>query len=109
VRAALLACLVAGCAAHPPGAARIEARAENGEARVVRVDGKAVVGGAVAEVEPGRRRLGIYCRYNLSIMIGDARSVERELEVNLAPGARYRIEARMTPEPCTVTLVRDNP
>lgn len=109
MRAAVLACLVAGCAASLPGAARIETRADSGEARVVRVDGRTVLGGAVVELAPGRHRLGVYCRYNLSIMIGDAQSVERELEVELEPGARYRLQARMTPAPCTITLVKENP
>lgn len=107
MRAALLACLVAGCAANLPGAARIETYAENGEARIVRVDGRAIVGGAAVELAPGRHRLGVYCRYNLSIMIGDAQSVEREVEVELAAGARYRLEARMTPAPCTITLAKE--
>lgn len=109
MKAVLLACLAAGCAATPPGAARIETRVENGEARIVRVDGKTVVGGAVVEIAPGRHRLGVYCRYNLGIMIGDAQSVQREVEVELEPGARYRLEARMAPAPCTITLVKENP
>jgi hypothetical protein len=109
MRAAILACLVAGCAATPPGAARIETHAENGEARVVRVDGRTVLGGAVVELAPGRHRLGVYCRYNLSIMIGDAQSIERELEVELEPGTRYRLQAGMAPAPCTMRLVKESP
>jgi hypothetical protein len=109
VRAALLACLVAGCAANPPGAAHIETRSENGEARIVRVDGRTVVGGAVVKLAPWRHRLGVYCRYNLSIMIGDAQSVEREVEVELEPGARYRLAAGMAPAPCTMRLVTESP
>ncbi|MGH8765320.1 MAG: hypothetical protein ACRET8_06350, partial [Burkholderiales bacterium] len=58
---------------------------------------------------PGRHRLVVYCRYNLSIMIGDAQSVERELDVELAPGGRYRVLARMTPAPCSLALVREKP
>ena len=108
MRATALVCLVVGCAANPPDAARIETHAQNGEARIVRVDGRTVLGGAVVELAPGRHRLGVYCRYNLSIMIGDAQSVQREVEeVELAPGARYRLEARMDPAPCTVTLAEE--
>lgn len=109
MRRAALCLVLAACASAPPGAARILAEAENGEARVVRVDGGTVVGGSTVAIAPGRHRLGVYCRYNLGIMIGDARSVEREIEVDLAPGARYRIEASMAPEPCTLTLLREKP
>jgi hypothetical protein len=108
MRLAALLLLLAACASAPPGAARIVAEAENGEARVVQVDGASVVGGSSVTIAPGRHRLVVYCRYNLSIMIGDAQSVERELEVDLAPGGRYRLRARMAPEPCSVTLVREN-
>ena len=109
MRAAVLACLAAGCAAQLPGAARIETYAQDGEARIVRVDGRTVFGGAVVEIAPGRHRLGVYCRYNLGIMIGDAQSVQREMEVELAPGARYRLEAGMAPAPCTMRLVKESP
>ena len=109
MRATALVCLVVGCAASPPDAARIETHAQSGEARIVRVDGRTVLGGAVVDLAPGRHRLGVYCRYNLSIMIGDAQSMQREVEVELAPGARYRLEASMAPAPCTMRLVRESP
>lgn len=108
-RAALLALFLCACATAPPDAARVEVRAENGEARVVRVDGGPVIGGSTVRIAPGRHRLVLYCRYNLSIMVGDAQSVEREIEADLAPGGRYRIEARMAPEPCTIRLVAESP
>jgi hypothetical protein len=108
-RAAFFVLLLAGCATAPPDAARIEVHAENGEARIIRVDGRTVLAAAALPVAPGRHRLGVYCRYNLSIMIGDAHSVEREIEADLGAGGRYRIEAAMTPVPCTVTLTRVNP
>ena len=38
-----------------------------------------------------------------------AQSVQREVEVELAPGARYRLEASMAPAPCTMRLVRESP
>ena len=109
---------LAGCAATPPDAARIEAFSANAqfcgqsgtpicEARVNRVDGRPVLSGEAVSVAPGRRRLGVHCRMNLSIMIGDAQSFQRELTVELAPGAHYRLEARMTPEPCSLLLVED--
>jgi hypothetical protein len=117
-RALLAALLLCGCASAPPGAARIAAFSANAqfcghagtpicEARVHGVDGAAALSGAIAYVEPGRRRLRIFCRLNLSIMIGDAQTFEREIVAELAPGGRYRLEARMTPEPCSVALVED--
>lgn len=116
---ALLLCLIAaGCAAVPPGAARILAYTANAqlcghagtpicEARVNRVDGRSVLAADAVFVEPGRRRLGVHCRINLSIMIGDAQSFQRELEADLAPGRSYRIVARMEPQPCAVSLVEE--
>lgn len=103
-RAGLVALLLAGCASAPPDAAHVEVRAENGEARILRVDGRTVLASSTLQIAPGRHRLVVYCRYNLSIMIGDGQSAERELRVDLAPGGRYRIDARMTPEPCSVSL-----
>jgi len=108
MRVAALCALLAACASAPPDAARIVTQAENGEARVVRIDGARVIASDTLTLAPGRHRLVVYCRYNLSIMIGDAQSAEREIEVELAPGGRYRIRARMAPEPCTVTLSREN-
>ena len=119
MRFALLgALLLGGCAAVPQNAARIEAFTANAqlcghsgtpicEARVNRVDGKAVLASDPVHVEPGRRRLGVYCRINLSIMIGDAQSFQREIEATLDAGKRYRVEARMEPEPCTVSLAEE--
>jgi hypothetical protein len=77
------------------------------EARVVRVDGKRVFATDAVAIEPGRRRLTVYCRFNLSIMIGDSQSVEREIVAELAAGGRYRLQARMQPSPCSVTLAED--
>jgi hypothetical protein len=118
MRFALLGTLLAcGCAsAPPPNAARIDAFTANAqlcghtgtpicEARVNRVDGKPVFATDSVLVEPGRRRLGVHCRINLSIMIGDAQSYQREIEATLDAGKRYRVEARMDPAPCTVALV----
>lgn len=118
---ALVALLVCGCASAPQppaGSARILAFTHNAqfcgqagtpicEARVNRVDGRAVLSGDVVHVVPGQRRLGIHCRLNLSIMIGDAQSFQRELVAELAPGGRYRIEARMSPEPCSAAIVEE--
>lgn len=58
-----------------------------------------------AEISPGRHVLGLFCRVNLGIMIGDAQSFQREVEVELAPGGRYRVEVSMEPQPCTMRLV----
>ena len=77
------------------------------EARVIRVDGKRVFSRDAVAVEPGRRRLTVYCRYNVSIMIGDAHSVEREVVAELAAGRRYRVEARMRPEPCSIAIAEE--
>ena len=115
--AALL--LAAGCAGQPAGPqpALIESLRANPaqcgqsgaaicEARVNHVEGKPVFSAAATlAVEPGRRTLGLFCKMNLSIMIGDAQSFQREAEVTLAPGGRYRIEATMEPAPCTLSLV----
>jgi hypothetical protein len=98
---------LAGCASAPPDAARIETLAELGEARVVRIDGQPVMAGARVHVPAGRRVLGVHCGFNTGIMIGDAQSVEREIVVDVAPGGRYRIEARMQPEPCSLSLAQD--
>ncbi|MGH8688494.1 MAG: hypothetical protein ACREVQ_12385 [Burkholderiales bacterium] len=108
MRLAALLVLLAACASASPDAARIVAEAENGEARVVRIDGVRVLASDTVSVLPGHHRLTVYCRYNLGIMIGDAQSTEREIEVDLAPGGRYRLRARMTPAPCTVTLEQEN-
>jgi len=108
MRIALLVLALNACASAAPDAASITTEAENGEARIVRVDGARVLASDTLSVAPGRHRLVVYCRYNLSIMIGDAQSAEREIEVELAPGGRYRLRARMAPEPCTVTLSREN-
>lgn len=115
-RALLPLAVLAGCASAPPDAARVAAFAANAqscgqsgapvcEARVSRVDGRLVLAGDAVAVEPGPRRLGVHCRMNLSIMIGDAQSFQRELTVELAPGGRYRIEARTSPRPCSVALI----
>ena len=109
MRIALLCLALSACASAPPDAASITTEAENGEARVVRVDGSRVLASATLTLAPGRHQLAVYCRYNLSIMIGDAKSAEREIDVEVAPGGRYRLLARMTPAPCTVTLLRENP
>jgi hypothetical protein len=117
-RALTLVLALAGCASAPPEAARVEAFSANAqfcgqsgtpicEARVNRIDDRPVLSGDAVSVAPGRRRLGVHCRMNLSIMIGDAQSFQRELTVELAPRARYRLEARMTPEPCSVSLVEE--
>jgi hypothetical protein len=58
-----------------------------------------------AEIAPGAHVLGLFCRINLSVMIGDAQTFQREVEVELAPGGRYRVHASMEPRPCTMTLV----
>lgn len=107
MRFAALILILAGCATAPPDAARIEVHAENGEARIVSIDGRRVVTAGVAHVPPGRRSLGVYCSYNLGIMIGDAQSVVREIAVDLEAGAEFRLEARMAPAPCTLSLVRE--
>ena len=115
-RALLPLAVLAGCASAPPDAARIASFAANAqfcghsgtpicEARVNRIDGRHVLSSDAASVAPGPRRLGVHCRINLSIMIGDAQSFQRELTVELAPGGRYRIEARMSPRPCSVALI----
>lgn len=115
-RAALFVLAIAGCASAPPGAARIAAFSANAqfcgqsgtpicEARVNRIDGRMVLSGDAVDVAPGRRRLAVHCRMNLSMMIGDAQSFQRELIVDLAPGARYRLEASMFPRPCSIALV----
>lgn len=77
------------------------------EARVVRVDGRRVLGAHPLAIEPGRRRLTVFCRVNVGLMIGDAQDFEREIEADLVPGGRYRVEARMHPAPCTVSLAED--
>jgi hypothetical protein len=77
------------------------------EARVIGVDGRRVLAAEAVAIEPGRRRLTVFCHFNLSIMIGDSQTVERVLVADLAAGGRYRLAARMTPEPCSVTLVRE--
>jgi len=118
---ALVPLLAAGCAgmAEPSGRQALvhELTADSSEcgqgnmpvceARVVRVDGRRVLGTHPLALEPGRRRLTVFCRFNVSMMIGDAQSFEREIEAELAPGGRYRVEARMQPEPCTVSLAED--
>ncbi|MDH5222640.1 MAG: hypothetical protein OEW94_15600 [Betaproteobacteria bacterium] len=117
MKRALPALLVlGGCASAPPDAARVAAFSANAqfcgqsgtpicEARVNGIDGRPVLSGDAVSVAPGRRRLGVHCRMNLSIMIGDAQSFQRELTVELAPSARYRIEASMSPRPCSVALI----
>jgi hypothetical protein len=78
------------------------------EARVNHVEGKAVQTlSSYAEVAPGPHVLGLFCRMNPGTTIGDAQSHQREVEVDLAAGARYRVEARMQPRPCTMTLIDD--
>lgn len=77
------------------------------EARVIRVDGQRVFAADALALEPGPRRLDVYCRFNLSIMIGDSQSTERVLVATLAPSGRYRIAARMSPRPCSVALIED--
>ena len=49
--------------------------------------------------------LGLFCKSNPGIMIGDAQSFQREVTVDLAPGGRYRVEAGMQPHPCSMTLI----
>jgi hypothetical protein len=109
MRIALLVLALTACASAPPDAASITTEAENGEARIVRVDGARVLASDTLTLAPGRHRLVVYCRYNLSIMIGDAQSAERDIEVELAPGGRYRLVARMAPAPCALALSRRDP
>jgi len=104
-RALAFVVLLAGCASAPPDAAYVETRAELGEARVVRVDGRTVLSGAGIEVAPGRHRLTVFCAFNTGMMIGDAQHVTREIEVQLAAGHRYILDARMTPSPCVLRLI----
>lgn len=106
-RTALLALALAGCAAAPPDAARIQSVAELGEARVVRVDGSPVIAANVVNLPAGRHVLAVHCEFNTGIMIGDAQRLVREIDVELAAGRRYRLEARMTPAPCTLRVLED--
>jgi hypothetical protein len=117
----LLALLVAGCAPLPtatgPQPARIEFFRGNPtfcgqsgspicEARVNHAEGKPVLTlSSHVDIAPGAHVLGLFCRANLTLMIGDAQSFQREVEVVLAPGGRYRVEAAMEPRPCSLTLV----
>jgi hypothetical protein len=117
----LLALLAAGCAPLPtgtgPDAARIAFPAANPvfcgqsgspicEARVNHAEGKPVMTlSSNVELAPGPHVLGLFCRINLSIMIGDAQTYQREVELELAPGGRYRLEASMAPRPCTMRLI----
>jgi hypothetical protein len=119
----LAACagLAAGCSTPPApsGAepARIEFHRANPvfcgqsgspicEARVNHAEGKPVPTiFSHTDIAPGAHVLGLFCRVNLSIMIGDAQSFQREVEVELAPGGRYRVEASMEPRPCTLRLI----
>ncbi len=79
------------------------------EARVNHVEGKPLpTPASYADIAPGRHVLGLFCRMNQSIVIGDARSHQREIEVALAPGGRYRVEASMEPQPCTMRLVDES-
>ena len=118
--APLLALLAAGCAlvAVPAGSlpARIEFFPANAfcgqsgspvcEARVNHVAGKPVLTlSSHADIAPGPHVLGLFCRVNLGIMIGDAQSFQREVEVELAPGGRYRVEASMEPRSCAMQLI----
>lgn len=117
----LLALVAASCATLPTGpqSARIEFFRANPvfcgqsgspicEARVNHAEGKPVLTlTSYVDVTPGAHVLGLFCRANLTVMIGDARSFQREVEVVLAPGGRYRLEAAMEPRPCSMTLVDD--
>ena len=79
------------------------------EARVNHVEGKPLLTlGSYAAIASGRHVLGLFCRMNRSIMIGDAQSFQREVEVELAPGGRYRVQASMEPRPCTMRLVDES-
>jgi hypothetical protein len=107
MRFTALVLILAGCVSAPPDAVRIEVHAENGEARVVSIDGRRVLAAAAVHVPPGRHALVVFCRYNLGIMSGDAQSLERAIAVDLEAGVEYRVEARMAPAPCTLRLVRE--
>ncbi|MGH6885676.1 MAG: hypothetical protein ACREGK_06340, partial [Geminicoccales bacterium] len=120
---ALAACavLAAGCAmpTAPSGAApaRIEFFRGNPvfcgqsgspicEARVNHAEGKPVHAlTPYVDIAPGDHVLGLFCRANLAIMLGDAQGFQREVEIALAPGGRYRLEASMEPRPCTMQLI----
>lgn len=79
------------------------------EARVNHIEGKPVLSASASiEVAPGRRTLGLFCKVGLSIMIGDAQSFQREVTAMLAPGGRYRVEAAMEPQPCTLALIDES-
>jgi len=106
-RAALIVVAIAGCASTPPGAARIESSAELGGARVVRIDGSPVIAANVVNLPAGRHVLAVHCEFNTGIMIGDAQRLVREIDVELVAGRRYRLEARMTPAPCTLRVLED--
>lgn len=118
---ALVALLAAGCAPLPtatgPQPARIEFFRGNPmfcgqsgspicEARVNHAEGKPVLTlTSYVDIAPGDHVLGLFCRANLTIMIGDAQSFQREVTVQLAPGGRYRVEASMEPRPCAMQLI----
>jgi hypothetical protein len=111
--------LLAGCAGAPvgPQPATVESFRANPaqcgqagiaicEARVNHIEGRPVFSTSSSiEVPSGRRTLGLFCKMNLSMMIGDAQSFQREVSAVLVPGARYRVEAAMEPVPCSLTLV----
>lgn len=114
--------LAAGCAGLPAGTQPATVLSFRGnpalcghagnpvcEARVNHVEGRPVYSAADSlEVEPGRRTLGLFCKVGLSIMIGDAQSFQREVTVELAPGGRYRVQAAMEPQPCTLALIDES-
>ena len=112
--------LAAGCASSVPALAppaRIEFFRGNPvfcgqsgdpvcEARVNHVEGRPVLTlSSYAEIAPGRHVLGLFCRMNLGIMIGDAQTFQREVEVELAAGGRYRVAASAAPRACTMRLI----
>jgi len=106
-RALLFLALLAGCASAPRDAAYVETRAELGEARVARVDGRTVLAGLGIEVAPGRHRLTVFCAFNTGMMIGDAQHATGDIDVDLAAGRRYLLIARMAPQPCSIELHKD--
>jgi hypothetical protein len=118
--APLFAIFAAGCAPVPAQlgtqAARIEFSRPNPdcglsgspicEARVNHAEGKPVATlSSRVELAPGPRVLGLFCRVKLGRMIGGAQTYQHEVQVELAPGGRYHVEASMQPRPCSVTLV----
>lgn len=69
---------------------------------VLRVDGQNAGASTSLRITPGVHELHLSCLVRLGIRLGDMQMNRREIVVDIAPGARYRVEAMWSDPVCQI-------